>query len=88
MLAASWTGLCIELIEFPVDIPRRLLEVEILVFLLRRDADVASRRQAPTVGGQFVVADQLHQPFDVSQGRVREPRLKPVRLPPEIAAAL
>ena len=72
MLRCELDGLCVELIEFRVDIPHRLLEVEILVFFLRRDADIASRRQAPTVGGQFVVANQLHhQPFDVSQGRVR-----------------
>ena len=61
---------------------------KVLVFLLRCDADVASRRQAPVVGGQLVVPDQLHEPFDVPQGGIREPLLKPVCLLPEVARRL
>ncbi len=67
-----------------MNLPHGLLEIEILVHLLRRDAHVAPRRQAPVVGLDLGPVHPLDQAIHVPVFSVRKTIQQPRRLPPEI----
>ena len=58
--------------------------LEILVALLRCDADIATGRQAPIMRLDRGAIGHFHQPLDIAQLGVRKPLLKPVSLPHEV----
>jgi len=62
-----------------------LFEIEILVFLLRCDANASAGGEAPIVRLKFLERDELYQPLDITQLGVRESFLKPMGMPREIA---
>ena len=75
-------------LQVDVDRAQRLLEVEVLVHLLRRDADIAAGRQAPVMRLRSSArSTQLHQPLDIAQLRIREALLQPVGLLARSSAA-
>jgi hypothetical protein len=71
-----------------VDIPQCLLEVEVRVYFLRRDAGVVAQGQALVVGFDLGTVDGLDQYFHVAQLGVGKALGELVGLAPAVADLL
>ena len=71
-----------------MDIAQGLLEIEVLIFFRRGDADVAAGGETPVGGLDLRTVDQLDQPRHGLQLGVREAVLQPRHLPVKVGGAL
>src|SRR5690606_9732297 len=78
-------GLRVEILELDVDLTQRFLEVEVLVLLLRRDAHITARREAPVCILELLPVDELYQSLDVAELTIGEALGEPLGLAPEVA---
>src|SRR6267142_178034 len=78
------SGFLVQVGEFSVDVGDGLLEIEVIVNLRRRDADVAAGGEAPVSGFDFSPGNDLAEAGDGLKFGVGKPVLKPNNLVIEV----